>query len=373
MRAMVDSLSFVDLVAQYNSIGDEIGTAIDQVLLECDFIEGAKVGEFERAFAEFIGTKQAIGVASGYDSLNLAMQALDIGPGDEVIVPANSHVASAFPVTALGARPVLVDCTRQTYEMDTDAVAAALTRKTRAVMPVHFAGQSVDMGALMLMAEKHGLYVIEDTAQAHGARYKGRRCGSMGTVGCFSFYPGKNLGAYGDGGAVTTDSEPLATRIRRLKNFGQNVKYQHREIGRNARLDTLQAAVLLVKLKYLDSWNAARAKHAYRYRELLTDVGDLSLQQTVVGAEHVYHLFIIETDQRDALQQHLHGDGINTVIHYPTPIHLQEAYRSLGYRRGSFPNAESLANRTLSLPMFPELSEQQIERVASSIKAFFRK
>ena len=363
---------FVDLAAQYNQIQAEVDTAIKQVLLRSDFILGTEVAEFEQDFAKLIGVEHAIGVSNGLDALRLALMALDIGPEDEVILPTNTYVATALAVSAVGARPVLVDCDPQTYNIDIASIEPAITPRTRAIIPVHLTGQAADMDPILELANRYQLEVIEDAAQAHGTLYKGRPAGSLGRLGCFSFYPGKNLGAYGDGGMITTREALLAERLRRLRNYGQRVKYEHCEKGLNARLDTLQAAVLKVKLPYLSEWNASRVRHAETYRRLLSGVGDLRFQQQVAYSTHIYHLFIIETASRDALQKHLAAAGIQTGIHYPTPIHLQSAYSDLGYRRGDFPHAEQLANCSLSLPMFPELSKVQLTQVVQAIRAFFR-
>ncbi len=367
----MDAISFVDLNAQYQTIKGEIDAAIQEVLSHSNFILGSQVEEFEQQFARFVGAAHSIGVSSGVDALRLALMALDIQPGDEVILPANTFIATALAVSAVGGVPVLVDCDPHTYEIDPVLIEAAITRRTRVLMPVHLTGQAADMDPILELARRRSLRVVEDAAQAHGTLYKGRPCGSIGDVACFSFYPGKNLGAYGDAGAVTTNDAALAERLRRLRNYGQRAKYDHVEKGLNARLDTLQAAVLSVKLRYLPQWNQARVAHAERYEELLTNVGDLAFQKVAPYSTHIYHLYIVETAQRDALQKHLASRGIQTVIHYPTPIHLQPAYAELGYARGRFPVAEQLAGRILSLPMYPELRPEQIARVAGSIKEFF--
>lgn len=365
------TVPFVDLKAQYAAIREEVRAAIDRVLESAGFILGPAVAEFEEAFAAFCGTREAVGVSSGLDALRLALMAIDIGPGDEVILPANTYIATALAVSALGARPVLVDCDPRTYEIDPERIAAAITPRTRVIIPVHLAGQPAAMDAVLAIAARHGLAVIEDAAQAHGALYRGRPCGSLGLMGCFSFYPGKNLGAYGDGGAVTTNDLELAARLRRLRDYGQRVKCEHVEQGLNARLDALQAAVLNVKLRYLPAWNAARARHAETYRAMLEGVGDLAFQQRVPETTHIYHLFVVETDHRDALQQHLAERGIATGIHYPVPIHLQPAYAALGYRCGDFPAAERLARRMLSLPMYAELQPEQIAAVVAAVREFY--
>ena len=300
IRTRIKSVPFVDLAAQQLSIQSEIGGAIQRVLSECSFVLGPQVEEFERDFARFVGCEYAVGVSSGLDALRLALMAVDIGSGDEVILPANTYIATALAVSAVGASPVLVDCDRRTYNIDVNLIEPALTPHTKAIIPVHLTGQAADMDPILEVAGRHGLRIIEDAAQSHGTVYKGRSCGSMGSVGCFSFYPGKNLGAYGDGGMATTDDPELAVRMRRLRNYGQTAKYRHTEKGLNARLDTLQAAILSVKLRYLPQWNKARAAHAERYTALLYGVGDLTLQEQAPYSTHVYHLFIVETACRDA-------------------------------------------------------------------------
>jgi dTDP-4-amino-4,6-dideoxygalactose transaminase len=294
-----------------------------------------------------------------------------VGPGEEVIVPANSYIATALAVTEVGADAVLVDCDPRTYNLDPDAVEAAVTPRTRALIPVHFAGQAADMERLLDLAGRFGLAVVEDAAQAHGTRYGGRACGSMGEVGCFSFYPAKNLGAYGDGGIVTTHVREVAECIRRLRNYGERRKYDHVVKGVNSRLDGLQAAFLSVKLRHLKGWNEARKELADRYSAQLADVGDLVIQPPASSSTHIYHLFIVETAYRDALRGHLTERGIQTGIHYPKPIHLHEAYCDLALEVGSFPVAERLARESLSLPMFPELTPDQVDVVTGAIRDFF--
>jgi len=367
----MNGVPFVDLAAQQASLQTEIGAAIQRVLAECNFVLGPQVEEFERNFARFVGCQHAVGVSSGLDALRLALIGMDIGLGDEVILPANTYIATALAVSAAGARPVLVDCDPQTYNIDVNLIEPAVTPRTKAIIPVHLTGQAADMDPILEVAGRHGLRVIEDAAQAHGTLYKGRSCGTVGSVGCFSFYPSKNLGAYGDGGMVTTNDPELATRMSWLRNYGQTAKYRHTEKGLNARLDTLQAAILSVKLRHLPQWSKARAAHAKVYRELLGGVGDLVFQQEAWYSTHVYHLFIVETEWRDALRKHLDEHEIQTSIHYPIPIHLQRAYKDLAYGEGDFPKAERLAKRVLSLPMFPELQWEQIERVAKETETFF--
>ncbi|HLZ70665.1 MAG TPA: DegT/DnrJ/EryC1/StrS family aminotransferase [Dehalococcoidia bacterium] len=367
----MERIPFVDLAAQQRRIAAEVEHAIAAVLSRCDFVLGQDVGAFEAEFARYLDVGHAVGVSNGLDALRLALLALDIGPGDEVIVPANTYIATALAVSSVGARPVLIDCEPGTYTLDPRLLPAALTPRTRAIIPVHLAGQAADMDPILGIARSAGVAVIEDAAQAHGTRYQGRGCGSLGDIGCFSFYPSKNLGAYGDGGAVTTGDAYLAERIRRLRDNGQTAKYVHVEPGLNARLDTLQAAILRVKLPHLDAWNGERAAHAAAYRRQLADVGDLALPVCATWSTHIYHLFIVETERRDALQQHLTDAGIATGIHYPVPIHLQEAYAALGGHAGDFPNAERAARRMLSLPMYPELSDAQIARTCAAVRSFF--
>ncbi len=364
-------IPFVDLRSQYGSLKPAIDAAIAGVLERGDFILGQSVGEFEAAFAAFNERRHCVGVGCGLDALHLTLRALEIGAGDEVILPANTFVACAMAVSAAGARPVLVDCEAASCNIDPRQIEAAITPRTRAIMPVHLYGQAAEMDAIMALAARHGLAVIEDAAQAHGARYRGRPCGGIAQAGCFSFYPSKNLGAYGDGGAVVTDDDALAARLRRLRLYGQRIKYHHAERGMNSCLDSIQAAVLKTKLPHLAYWNARRATHARGYRSVLEGVGDLMLPRESAQATHVYHLYVVQTGARDELRAHLARAGIQTGIHYPVPIHEQEAYRDLGYRSGAFPVAERLAGRILSLPMFPELDQAQIERVGAAIRDFF--
>jgi len=362
---------FVDLVAQYESIAEEIDRAFHEVTASAQYILGARVERFEAEFADFVGAEHAVGVGSGLDALRLGLLALEIGPGDEVIVPANTYIATAFAVSEVGAEVVLVDCDPATYNIDPDAVAAALTSRTRALLPVHFTGQAAEMRPLLELAASNGLEVVEDAAQAHGTLYAGRPCGSLSKVACFSFYPGKNLGAYGDGGMVTTSDSAVVKKTRQLRNYGERAKYDHVVKGVNSRLDALQAAFLSVKLPHLPSWNEARLRHADTYTAELEGVGDLACQKRSSSSTHAYHLFIVETAERDALRDFLTERGIQTGIHYPTPIHLQEAYNDLGLGPGAFPHTERLAKESLSLPMYPELTEEQILSVTDAIREFF--
>jgi dTDP-4-amino-4,6-dideoxygalactose transaminase len=354
---------FVDLQAQYKSVKDEIDAAIARVLDNASFILGREVEAFEAAFAEYVGARFCIGLNSGTAAIQLAVTACGLGAGDEVIVPANTFFATAEAVSTAIATPVFVDAHPISYNLDVSKIEAAITERTRAIIPVHLYGQAADLDSIFSLAERHNLIVIEDAAQAHGSRYKGRRVGALGRAGCFSFYPGKNLGAYGEGGAVVTNDEEVARRVRLLRDHGSAQKYTHEIVGYNFRLEGIQGAVLSVKLSHLDRWNELRREHAARYRELLRE-SDLRLPVEMPYAEHVYHLYVVQSERRDALQQTLSESGVQTGIHYPIPIHLQPAYASLNYRRGDFPEAEGQAARVLSLPMFPELTHEQIMRVA---------
>ncbi len=363
-------VNFVDLKAQYLSIKDEIDAAISNAVENTAFILGPAVADFEKAFAEFCGAKHAVGVSSGLEALRLLCEVHGIGPGDEVIVPANTFIATALPVSMVGAVPVLVDCDPVTYNIDPEKTAEAITEKTKALMPVHLFGQPCDMDALDKIANEHNLVVIEDACQAHGAEYKGMRCGSIGDSSAFSFYPGKNLGAYGDAGAITTNDGGIAEEIKMLRDYGQEKKYVHTVKGGNSRLDALQAAILNVKLKYLDKWNDARRANAERYRELLADVEEVKTPVEVDYVRHVYHLFVIEMDNRDGCLEFLKEREIYAGLHYPIPIHMQKAYAELPYEEGDFPVTEKAAKRILSLPMFAELTDEQIEAVVNGIKDF---
>lgn len=365
----ISQVPFVDLRAQYATIVQEIDEATKKILCNTDFILGQDVGLFEEEFAAYCEARYAVGVDSGTSALELLLRAYEIGPGDEVITAANTFIATAFAITDAGATPVLVDIDSDTYNIDVSRLEDAITPRTRAIMPVHLYGQAADMDPIMEIARRHDLVVIEDACQAHGAQYKGRRVGSIGHAAAFSFYPAKNLGAYGDGGLAVTHDEQIAKTLHMLRDYGQSKKYHHIVRGYNHRLDTLQAAVLRVKLPYLDSWNAARRQHAELYNELFADSPAVTPIEAGY-AESVYHLYVIRINNRDELQAHLKTKGIATGIHYPVPIHLQPAYQHLSYRRGDFPVTEACAGEILSLPMYPELHREAIVHVASSIKDF---
>jgi dTDP-4-amino-4,6-dideoxygalactose transaminase len=361
-------LPLVDLKAQMAAIRGGVDAAIAGVLGRCDFILGQDVGAFEQEFAAFAGARHAIGCASGTDALLLALRALGIGEGDEVIMPAMTFVATALAISLTGAKPVLVDVSPQTALLDPAAFEAAITPKTKAVMPVHLFGQCADMTAISAIAERHGILVVEDAAQAHGAHHAGRPAGSMGAAAGFSFYPGKNLGAYGDGGLVTSMDDAIVERLKLLRNWGSLKKYHHDEVGLNSRLDTVQAAILRVKLKHLADWNARRQAHAKAYDAALADIDGLRL--TSYDAGTVYHLYVLRTENRDGLLAALNEAGIGAGIHYPFAVHELGAYKHLGYKAGAFPVSEAWARQCLSLPIYPELPAEAAGRAAEVCRRF---
>ena len=362
-------IPFVDLKAQYHCIKPEIDAAIGRVLESSEFVLGSEVAAFEREFAAYCQADQAIGVSTGTSALHLALLAAGVGPGDEVITVPFTFVATVATIVYTGAKPVLVDIDPATFTMDVTQIEAAITPRTKAIVPVHLYGQCADMDPILAIARQHGLIVIEDAAQAHGAEYHGRRAGSMGDLGCFSFYPGKNLGAYGEGGAVTTNNAEYARTIRMLRNWGAARKYEHVLKGYNFRLQGIQGAVLRVKLGYLEGWTEARRAHAARYDELLLSSG-VETPAARPDSRHVYHIYAIRTRNRAGLQQALKAQGIETGIHYPMPVHLLPAHSDLGYGAGDFPHSEAAAREVLSLPMFAELTEEQIGAVAGAIFDF---
>lgn len=366
-------IPILDLKTQYDQLRDEIAAAIQGVLESGAFVLGPDVKALEQEVADYCRCRHGVGVASGTDALRLSLAALEIGAGDEVITTPFTFVATANTISHSGARPVFVDIDPLTYNLDPAAVAAAVTPATKAIVPVHLYGQPAAMDAIMAIAEQHGLAVIEDAAQAIGAEYQGRRAGSIGHVGCLSFYPTKNLGAYGDAGMVVTNDAALADKLDVLRRQGGKTKYFHQVLGFNSRLDTMQAAVLRVKLRYLERWQEARRAAARRYTELLAASGAPVVTPYVrPDVRHVYHQYTIRAPQRDALAQHLQQRGVGTMIYYPLPLHLQGLYRDLGMAEGSLPHAEAAGHEVLSLPMFPELSVAQQEEIVAAIAEFYR-
>ncbi len=360
---------FLDLKLQHEPLRAEIEAAIGKVLDTCAFAGGPFVADFEKEFAAFCGSKHAIGVGNGTDALWVALLALGVGPGDEVITAPTTFMATAEAISYTGATPVFADVDPVTYNLDPARLKDALTPRTKAILPVHLFGQSADMDPILEFAREHGLFVVEDASQAHGAEYKGRRVGVFGHAGCFSFYPGKNLGAIGEAGGIVTDDPLLAERMRVLRDHGQIRKYHHTEIGWNARMDGIQGAVLRIKLAHLARWNTLRRAHARRYVELLQDCESVVLPVEAGYARHVYHVFAVRVSDRDAVLANLGEMGIGCGIHYPVPVHRQPAYSRLGLGPGSFPIAEGCADQFLSLPMFAELTAEQIEHVVAGVRS----
>ena len=362
------SIPFLDLGATYRELRAEIDEAVGSVLASGWYVLGTEVAAFEAEFAAYTDAAHCVGVGNGLDALELALRACGVGPGDEVIVPSNTYIATWLGVSALGAIPVPVEPDPRTYNLDPSAVEAALTARTRAILPVHLYGSPADLGPLLALASTHGLKVVDDAAQAHGARLGGRRIGGLADVTAWSFYPGTNLGAFGDGGAVTTNDSALADRISTLRNYGSRVKYHNEERGLNSRLDELQAAALRVKLRHLDEWNDRRRAIAAIYDRELADTG-LVLPARPIDTEPVWHLYVVQSRDRDALQRDLADLGVQTLIHYPVPPHLQPAYADLGLARGQFPVAEHLHDHVLSLPIGPHLRSEQVDRVVEAVRA----
>ncbi|MGD9048786.1 MAG: DegT/DnrJ/EryC1/StrS family aminotransferase [Anaerolineae bacterium] len=364
-------IPLVDLRREYDRIRSEIDTAVARVLQRGWFILGEEGQAFETEWASYCEVAHAVGVGNGTDAIHLALRAAGIGPGDEVVVPALTAAFTALAVSMAGARPVFADVDPTTHTLDPAAFEAAITPSTAAVIPVHLYGCPADMEPIVRIARQHNLLVLEDAAQAHGARYGGRRVGGLGDVAAFSFYPTKNLGAYGDGGALVTEDPALAEKARMLRHGGQRRTYEHELPGVNSRLDEIQAAILRVKLQYLDAWSERRRSLAACYSAGLQDLAGLALPITPAGAEHVFHLYVVRTSLRDALRDYLAGTGVSTGVHYPKSVHLQEAFASLGYAEGSCPNAEAAASQVVSLPIFPQLSYHEVEQVARMIRIFF--
>jgi len=370
------AVPFSDLVAQHRALEEELVAAFRRAVRSAQFVGGAEVEAFERDFAGYCEAPACVGVNSGTDALRFACIALGVQPGDQIIAPSHTFIATSEAITQAGGRVRFVDVDERTMTIDPAAVRAAIGPRTVGIMPVHLYGQPADMDPLLELARNKGLWVVEDAAQAHGARYRGRRVGALGRLGCFSFYPGKNLGSLGEGGAVTGgtgDSGPdLIETVRRLREHGQSSKYVHEIEGYNGRLHAIQAAFLRIKLARLDDWNAGRRRAAAWYAAALHDVPDLVLPEVAPNTEHVFHLYVVRTPRRDDLRDHLTRERIGVGLHYPRPLHLQQAYATLGYREGALPVTERAASQCLSLPMFPEMTEAQVARVADAIKSFYR-
>jgi dTDP-4-amino-4,6-dideoxygalactose transaminase len=362
-------IPFLNLKAQYHSIRDEVNAAILEVLESTQFVLGDAVTEFEQAFARYCDADYGIAVNTGTSALHLALLAAGIGAGDEVITVPSTFVATVAAICYVGAKPVFVDIDPVSYTIDVAQIEQAITDRTKAILPVHLYGQAADMDPILEIAQRHHLTVIEDAAQAHGTEYKGRRVGGIGHLGCFSFYPGKNLGAYGEGGIVVTNHPEYAHTIRMLRDWGQEHKHHHVLKGYNYRMDGIQGAILGVKLRYLDQWTKARQTHATLYSDRLAD-SDLKTPTVMPYSNHVYHVYAVRSPWRDLLQQWLYKRQIQTGIHYPTPVHLQPAYSDLGYQRGDFPQAETVAKEVISLPMYAELTTEQVEEVVAALHQF---
>ncbi|MBN1755333.1 DegT/DnrJ/EryC1/StrS family aminotransferase [bacterium] len=360
---------FVDLKSQYQSIKSEVWEKLEQVMSNTAFVGGPFLKEFEREFAGYIGTEYAYGVSSGTSALHLSLLATGITEGAEVITVANTFIATVEPICFVGAKPVFVDMDPRTYNIDVSKIEAAITGKTRAIIPVHLYGQAADMDAIMAIAKKHNLIVIEDCCQAHGAEYKGKKVGTFGNVSAYSFYPGKNLGAYGDGGMVVTNDPNIGDKIALFKDHGSVEKFKHTVIGYNYRLDAMQAAILNIKLKYIDQWNGKRVRNAELYDHYLRNL-EITIPHRSEYNKHVYHLYVIQSENRDELRTFLNERGVASGLHYPIPCHLQKGLEYLNYREGDFPETEKLADHLVSLPMFPELTEDQIKYVADCIAEF---
>ncbi len=361
-------IPFLDLKAQYHSIKPDIDAAILKVLESSQFALGDEVAAFEREFAAYVGATEGVGVNSGTSALHLALLALGVGPGDEVITVPNTFVATVAAIGYTGAKAVLVDIDPRSFTIDVNRIEQAITPRTKVIMPVHLYGQMADMDPIVDIARRHKLFVIEDAAQAHGAEYKGRRAGSIGDLGCFSFYPGKNLGAYGEGGLVTTGNPDYARTVRMLRDWGQDRRYHHVLKAYNYRLEGIQGAILRVKLRHLEEWTELRRAHAGRYRELLAG-SSVRTPEEMPYARHVYHIYALQTAGRDELQKALQAAGVQSGLHYPIPVHMQPAYADLGYKQGDFPLAEQSAAEELSLPMFAELTDAQIDTVVNAVRA----
>jgi dTDP-4-amino-4,6-dideoxygalactose transaminase len=363
------NIPFADLHRQFSKIKDEVLIEINKVLESNAFTNGFSVKDFEKSFADYCGVKYSVAVNSGTSALHLALCALNITEEDEVILPANTFIATAWAVIYLKAKPVFVDCNPDTWEVDPSMIQRKITKKTKAIIGVHLYGQTFDIDPVRTLAEENGLFLLEDACQAHGAKYKGRIAGSLAEIGCFSFYPGKNLGTYGEGGAITTDNEKLASRISSLRNHGSVERYYHDEIGYNMRMGGVEGAVLNVKLKYIDEWNEKRKMIARKYKSDIKNT-KIKFQLTPEFIDSVYHLFVVTVEKREEFIAHLNKYGVSPGLHYPVPCHLQKAFDFLGYKKGDLPNSEYLAEHCVSLPMFPELTDEEISRVIEAVNCY---
>ena len=360
----METVPYLDLRAQYRPLRNEVLSALEEICESTSFAQGQATLEFDTKFAAYCGVNHSVSVNSGTSALHLALRCLDVGPGDEVVTVSMSFIATAWAISYVGATPVFVDIDPARRTLNPDNLEAAITSRTKAIIPVHLYGTPAEMDRIMAIAERHGVPVIEDAAQSHGATYRGKRVGQFGRIACFSFYPSKNLGAYGEGGALVTNDASIAHRARSLRDHAQGQKYLHDEIGYNYRMDSFQAAVLSIKLKHLDEWNTARIDRARQYTELLKE-SSYKLPAHMSDSESVWHCYVIETPERDRVRSGLQDVGIQSAVHYPVPIHLQKAYAHLGYRSGDLPVTEALCDHCLSLPIYPELSKEKISRVAS--------
>ncbi len=369
MHPTIPKIPFLDLQQQYEQLRDEVLRVTEEVFASNAFSSGPYVSAFESEFAQYCGTPYAMGVNNGTTALQLAMLPLGVGPGDEVIVPANTFIATAWGASHVGATPVFVDCKPDTWEIDASKIAERITERTKVIAGVHLYGQPFDVTAVKAVADAHGLFLVEDAAQAHGARYNGLRVGGFGELACFSFYPGKNLGAYGEAGGLTTHHADYYKRVLSLRNHGSQTRYYHDEVGYNMRMDGLQGAILSIKLRYLDVWNTRRQVIAGRYQTEITHPG-VRMQHQPEFAKSVYHLFVVTVDDRDRFMRYLSDNDIVAGLHYPVPCHLQRAYAHLGYQRNDFPNAEYLADHCVSLPMFAELTDENVSRVIDVINRY---
>lgn len=368
---MSEPVPYLDLKAQLKPLRAELSAAFERTVDNCSFCLGPDVAQFEKDFAAFIGIDHCVGVNSGTSALHIAMRLLDIEPGDEVVTTPFTFVATSWAISYVGAKPVFVDIDDATFNINPDLIEAAITPKTKAIMPVHLYGHPCDLDPILAIARKHNLPVVEDTAQAHAAKYKGKTVGTFGAMSCYSFYPGKNLGACGEGGALLTNDEAMAKRARSLREHGSSVRYYHDEVGYNYRMEGIQGAALTIKLKHLADWTASRQRVARRYHELLADT-PLQLPREAEGAESAYHLYVVRHPKRDDLMKYLQANKVGCALHYPLPLHLQKCYASLGHKEGSFPVAEKAASQCLSLPIYPEMPESHVDRVSEVIHDFFK-